>query len=188
MSDNVIYLSRNCQATVIPMGDRVVLEQGCAVIIRQALGNSVTVESPNGLFRIDRDNLDALGEEHLPEIKAQINKTTEDCADSNEPFEEKHVWDVLKQCFDPEIPINIVDLGLIYDLQIQKNQKDLYQVDVKMTLTAQGCGMGPVIAADAKEKIEDLSAVEFANVQIVWDPLWNPNMISEEGKKKLGLN
>ena len=92
-----------------------------------------------------------------------------------------------ESCFDPEIPVNIVDLGLIYSLTSKPADNGKYEVDVQMTLTAQGCGMGPTIAADAKERIEMLPSVEFANVQIVWDPPWSPRMISDEGKQKLGL-
>ena len=96
------------------------------------------------------------------------------------------VIDEIKKIYDPEIPVNIVDLGLIYDLTIKEGEKGK-KIFVKMTLTAQGCGMGPVIAEDAKTRVEKLITVESAQVEIVWDPQWNPRMISEEGKKVLGL-
>ena len=96
------------------------------------------------------------------------------------------VWDALRGCYDPEIPVNIVDLGLVYDLKID-GAGEGHTVDVKMTLTAQGCGMGPVIADDAKTRIESIPEVESVNVSIVWDPPWNPRMMSDEGKKALGL-
>ena len=102
-------------------------------------------------------------------------------------FSEKAVWDAMRTCFDPEIPVNIVDLGLIYDLSIEKTPSGGNAVDVKMTLTAPGCGMGPVIAEDARRKIAALPTVERAKVHIVWDPVWNPRMISEEGRRSLGL-
>ena len=105
---------------------------------------------------------------------------------SRMPSYEDQVWEALRGCYDPEIPVNIVDLGLIYDLRIEDGES-AKQVFVKMTLTAQGCGMGPVIADDAKTRIEKLSSVDSAQVDIVWEPAWNPRMISEEGKKVLGL-
>ena len=100
---------------------------------------------------------------------------------------EQDVLSALKSCYDPEIPVNIVDLGLIYDLSIEKTPSGANAVDVKMTLTAPGCGMGPVIAEDARQKIAALPSVERAKVHIVWDPVWNPRMISEAGRKSLGL-
>ena len=96
------------------------------------------------------------------------------------------VWDALRGCYDPEIPVNIVDLGLVYDLKID-GEGEAHTVDVKMTLTAQGCGMGPVIADDAKTRIESIPEVKSVIVSIVWDPPWNPRMMSDEGKKALGL-
>ena len=97
------------------------------------------------------------------------------------------MWDALKTCFDPEIPVNIVDLGLVYDLAIENDPAGGHVIDVKMTLTAPGCGMGPVIAEDARQKIATLPTVASAKVHIVWDPQWTPQMISAEGRKILGL-
>lgn len=175
-------LTRNCIATIIPAGDEVILEKDTEIVITQTLGGTVTIRTSLGLFRIAAKDLDALGEG----LEIEKNLNLQDLADK--PFNEDQVWEILKNCYDPEIPINIVDLGLIYDLSINKNANGKYHVDVKMTLTAQGCGMGPAIAADAKEKIESLSAVKSANVAIVWDPVWNPMMISAEGRKTLGLD
>ncbi len=103
------------------------------------------------------------------------------------PVDEKAVWDVLKTCFDPEIPVNIVDLGLVYDMKISPIAEGGNRVDVKMTLTAMGCGMGPSIARDAQTKMLDIAGVTQAQVDIVWDPPWNQSMVSEDGKKRLGL-
>lgn len=176
-------LKKNCVATIIPAGDEVVLEQGTEVIITQTLGGTVTIRTALGLFRIAAKDLDALGD------GLDLHKNTLDFEQLvDEPFNETHVWQALKNCYDPEIPINIVDLGLIYDLSITEGVAGKYNVGVKMTLTAQGCGMGPVIAADAKEKIEALPAVASAHVAIIWDPVWNPMMISAEGRKILGLD
>ncbi|PWU05642.1 MAG: putative Fe-S cluster assembly protein SufT [Verrucomicrobia bacterium] len=175
-------LIRDCAATIIPAGDEVILEKGTEIVITQTLGGTVTIRTALGLFRIAARDLDALGD------GVEIPENDLNFKDLNEPFSEERVWEVLKNCYDPEIPINIVDLGLIYDLSIEEAANGKYTVGVKMTLTAQGCGMGPAIAADAKEKIESLPAVELANVAIVWDPVWNPMMISEEGRKTLGLD
>ena len=172
-----IILKSNCIATIIPAGDEVTLAEGATFTIAQSLGNSVTLRDANGMYRVGEDQLSALGEDVKDEVlQADQSEETEG------PFEEKQVWDAMRGCYDPEIPVNIVDLGLIYDLRIEEGEQGK-QVFVKMTLTAQGCGMGPVIADDAKTRIEKLSSVESAQVDIVWEPQWNPRMISEEGKK-----
>ena len=134
------------------------------------------------MYRVGEDQLSALGEEIRTEI-LDSEKVTEN---SSGPLNEDQIWEALRGCYDPEIPVNIVDLGLIYDLRID-DSGSTKQVFIQMTLTAQGCGMGPVIAEDAKTRIEKLSDVDSAKVDIVWDPPWNPRMISEEGKKVLGL-
>lgn len=162
-----------------------ILPKGRKVYVSQALGGTVTVRAEGGLFRIAGKDLDALGEDVLEEV----NQQKEESGVSSGPVGEQQVWDAMKTCYDPEIPINIVDLGLIYDLRLEDSDVEGQKnVAVKMTLTAQGCGMGPVIAEDAKTKIEALPGVNSAVVDIVWDPVWNPQMISEEGRKKLGIN
>ena len=144
----------------------------------------MTLRDATGMYRVGVDNLDALGEE----VKAAVEAENEPvAADEDRTFDEKKVWDALRCCYDPEIPVNIVDLGLIYDLSIEDAGDDARRVEVKMTLTAQGCGMGPVIADDARTRIEAMPGVESAQVEIVWEPPWNPRMISAEGKKVLGL-
>ena len=175
-----LTLTRDCKASVIPSGDIVVLERGAVVNVTQALGGNVTVRTPMGLFRIDGGDLDALG----PEAASRYAAAPATAAAG--PLTEDALWESLKGCFDPEIPVNIVDLGLIYHLALTDGAKGK-KVAVKMTLTAQGCGMGPVIAGDAKAKLEALPGVESAEVEIVWDPVWNPRMISEAGRKQLGL-
>ena len=112
---------------------------------------------------------------------------TEQAAVTATEFSEEAVWAALKTCFDPEIPVNIVDLGLVYDLAVEKTPTGKHILEVKMTLTAPGCGMGPVIAEDARQKISKLPDVESAKVHIVWDPQWTPQMISDAGRKVLGL-
>ena len=172
-------LTQDVPATVIPAGDLVTLSKGTEVFITQSLGGNVTVRTDLGLLRIAREHTGAL-EGYVPE------SVTGGEAIAGE-FNEQAVWDALKTCFDPEIPVNIVDLGLVYDLAIEKALAGGNTVDVKMTLTAPGCGMGPVIAEDARQKIAALPTVEQAKVHIVWDPQWTPQMISPAGRKILGL-
>jgi probable FeS assembly SUF system protein SufT len=171
-------LTQDCPATVIPAGDKVVLPAGTSVIITQTLGGNVTVRSDAGLFQIAVADTGAIGgytaRAGLPEAIAA-------------EFSEQAVWEALKTCFDPEIPVNIVDLGLVYDLAVEKSPAGKHVLEVKMTLTAPGCGMGPVIAEDARQKIARLPDVESAKVHIVWDPQWTPQMISDTGRKVLGL-
>lgn len=171
-------LAQDCTATAIPAGHSVTLAAGTEVFVAQTLGGNVTVRTDAGLFRIAREHVAAIGgyEPVAAEAKA-----------AHAEFSEQAVWDALKTCFDPEIPVNIVDLGLIYDLAIERTEAGLHRVAVKMTLTAPGCGMGPVIAEDARQKIAALPSVEAAQVHIVWDPQWVPQMISETGRKILGL-
>ncbi len=178
-----VTLERDCRATRIPSGEPILLRQGETFHVTQALGGSVTLRDSAGLYRVGLEEADALGTEAAAELRAVASEQAAD-----QPFSEESVWAALRQCFDPEIPVNIVDLGLIYDLQIQPLGDGRYHVGVKMTLTAAGCGMGPTIAADARAKIEALPAVAGATVEIVWDPQWTPHMISEEGRKILGLD
>ncbi|MEO0508728.1 MAG: iron-sulfur cluster assembly protein [Verrucomicrobiota bacterium] len=181
-----LTLVRDTPATIIPAGDNLVLEAGTRATISQALGGTVTIRTNSGLYRIDGKDWDALGEAVQADLKASAKDR--DRAVSDAPFSEELVWEAMKNCFDPEIPVNIVDLGLIYDLQVvEPDAEGMHAIYVKMTLTAQGCGMGPVIADDAKQQIEALPTVSGAQVDIVWDPPWTPHMISEEGRQKLGL-
>jgi len=171
-------LNQDVRATAIPAGDVVTLPAGTEVFITQTLGGNVTVRTDRGLFRIATEHAGAI---------AGYTATAEKSAPVAGAFSEQAVWDALKTCFDPEIPVNIVDLGLVYDLAAEKTGAGGFNVEVKMTLTAPGCGMGPVIAEDAREKIAALPQVESAKVHIVWDPIWTPQMISPEGRLKLGL-
>ncbi len=173
-------LSRDVAATQIPSGDKQALTAGTRVFIHQTLGGSYTVQTDFGLFRIDGKDADALGEQ-----AADTSVKAAPLA-SGAPDPEA-VWDQLRKVFDPEIPVNIVDLGLVYSMDIEKLEAGGHKVSVAMTLTAPGCGMGPAIAEDAKGKILLLPGVADADVRITWDPPWNQSMISEEGKMKLGL-
>jgi probable FeS assembly SUF system protein SufT len=172
-----LVLTQNCPATVIPAGEKVRLTAGTKVFITQTLGGNVTVRTDQGLFQIAKENA-GLIEGYMVKDEAAIVAGD---------FSEQAVWDALKTCFDPEIPVNIVDLGLVYDLAIDETPSGGHSIEVKMTLTAPGCGMGPVIAEDARSKIARLPTVESAKVHIVWDPQWTPQMISETGRKVLGI-
>ena len=173
-------LSRDISATVIPAGDTVTLKTGTSAYVMQTLGGSVTVRTDHGLFRIRREDADALAD-------FDVSTLAGESAQAGGEFSEQAVWAAMKTCFDPEIPVNIVDLGLVYDLNVEKTPTGGHAIEVKMTLTAQGCGMGPTIAEDARQKIAALPTVESAKVYIVWDPIWTPQMISPEGRKTLGL-
>jgi len=169
-----VELTRDCEAVQIPGGDTITLGKGTGVDITQTLGGTYTVRAGMGLFRIGAQDADALGREVV---------TT---AGTDGPVSVESVHAMLKQCYDPEIPVNIVDLGLVYDTAVDEGD-DGTEVTVKMTLTAQGCGMGPSIAADAQSKILSLEGVASADVEIVWDPPWNQSMISAEGRETLGM-
>lgn len=178
-------LCADISATLIPAGNVVTLPAGTSVFITQSLGGNVTVRTDQGLFRIAAEDVGAIAG-YAPDERVAPGAEAAPLGDAGS-FSEERVWEALRSCFDPEIPVNIVDLGLIYDLAIEPGAAGGNRVEVKMTLTAQGCGMGPVIAEDARKKIAALPAVEEARVFIVWDPVWSPRMISPAGRKALGL-
>jgi len=181
-----LILVRDTTATVIPAGEEQMLPAGTRAVISQALGGTVTIRTDSGLFRLASKDWDALGKAAQAELDATAKAA--EVAQGSEPFSDDQVWEAMKGCFDPEIPVNIVDLGLIYDMQVATaDAVGQHAISVKMTLTAQGCGMGPVIADDAKTRIEALKDVSSAQVDIVWDPPWTPHMISTEGRLKLGI-
>ncbi len=175
-------LTRDVAATQIPSGDRIPLAAGTAVMIHQTLGGSYTVQTDFGLFRIDGQDADALGEQADSGSAAAATTLPDGSPDP------EAIWDQLRRVYDPEIPVNIVDLGLVYSMEVGPlASQPGFRVDVAMTLTAPGCGMGPAIAEDAKSKVLLVPGVTAADVRISWDPPWNHSMISEEGKMKLGL-
>jgi probable FeS assembly SUF system protein SufT len=181
MSMEFVKLSRACEAVKIPSGERISLPAGTECVVTQALGGSFTVQvrSYGGLFRIAGADAEAIGRE-VPGHAA-------DAVAAPAASVEQAVEDALRTCYDPEIPVNIVDLGLVYDTQIVRDADGTSRVEIKMTLTAQGCGMGAAIAADAEDKLRALPGISSARVDIVWDPPWNPRMISDEGRRKLGI-
>ena len=175
-------LSRDCEAIQIPSGQKTTIPEGTQGVITQSLGGSYTVATYQGLARVSEKDLDALGLEKSEEQPGQKAVRT-----TNGEVSEEDVWNQLRQCYDPEIPVNIVDLGLVYDCRLIKKEAGGTRVEVKMTLTAPGCGMGPAIAHDAQSKILSIDGIDEADVQLVWDPPWNQNMISEAGRMKLGM-
>jgi len=172
-------VSREVAAREIPSGTPITLRAGDPVVITQSLGGSYTVMTPVGfLARIDGKDADAIGEAVSVADPAaqQEGRSTEDLA-----------WDQLRTCFDPEIPVNIVELGLVYNMEVKPVPDGGNRVEVKMTLTAPGCGMGAAIADDAKTKIASVPGVTETDVQLVWEPVWGPNMMTDAAKLTLGM-
>ena len=180
-----LELSREVEAIQIPSGDTFKLPAGTKVILTQSLGGTYTVATDQGLARISEQYSDALGLEEVKTEQPATEKVNSDIDVSDDDYKEA-VWEQLRTVFDPEIPVNIVDLGLIYDCKVVE-EDGIKQASVKMTLTAPGCGMGPTIAADAENKIKNINGIDGAKVDLVWDPPWTQDMISEEGKMKLGM-
>lgn len=170
-----IRLLRDVDAYMVPSGDEVRLLAGNLVKVTQALGGNYTVIINGNMVQIRSENADALGmdvpEENSYEPSGDI---------------EKQIWDQLKTCYDPEIPVDIVELGLIYDLSIE-NGKSGREVSIKMTLTAPGCGMGPVIADEVDRKINGLDGIDNVSVELVWEPMWTRDMMSEAAQLELGM-
>jgi len=184
LENSSLELKRDCEAVQIPLGATATLPAGTKVYVSQTLGGNYTVQAEGGLYRIAAKDADALGVEQATSLMEEVLKKP---AGPGGPVDEKQVWDTLKSCFDPEIPVNIVDLGLVYDMHIEPLAGGNSRVRVKMTLTAPGCGMGTIIASDAQQKLLYLPGVEDAVVDIVWDPPWHQSMITADGRRILGL-
>ena len=178
--NDAVILKRDVDAAIIPVGTRVTLQKGEPAQITQSLGGSYTVIVNGNMFRIENKDADALGFESAA-------KPVGTGAPVSRENLEKEVWDQLRACYDPEIPVNIVDLGLIYDCHIAPLNPAGHKVDVKMTLTAPGCGMGPMLAQDVQNRLLSIEGVEDVAVELVWDPPWNQAMMSEAAKLHLGL-
>ena len=177
----MVPLERDVEASVVPSGTRVTLEKGESATITQSLGGTFTVVVNGNMFRIDGKDADALGKESVASSSEQLGR-----AETEEDLE-KQVWDQMKTCYDPEIPVNIVDLGLIYDCHVENLESDSNKVNVKMTLTAPGCGMGPAIQADVENKILCVETVDEVDVELVWEPIWGREMMSEAARLELGM-
>jgi len=174
-----ITLSRDVKAIIIPAGEELTLREGTTGFITQSLGGSFTVYVEGNLFRIAGADADALGKEPVPPPEVPDNPSDADI--------EAVIWSQLKTCYDPEIPVDIVNLGLIYRCQIEPLGNGQRSVTVDMTLTAPGCGMGDVLVQDAREKIAVIPTVSDVDVQLVFDPPWNQGMMSEEARLQTGL-
>ena len=183
MSSEAKILTRDVEASVVPIGTKVTLQKGEQAYITQSLGGTYTVVVNGNMFRIAEQDADALGLEVKPVVVAPVAAS----GPLTQEELEKKVWEALKTCYDPEIPVNIVDLGLIYDCHLTPIGADNFKADVKMTLTAPGCGMGPVLAQDVQNKLVSIEPIDEANVELVWDPPWNQGMMTEAAKLQLGL-
>ena len=175
-----INLSRDCEAILIPDGASITLEKGTAVYVTQALGGSVTVNVNGNLARIPPHNIDAIGLE-------VETRTAENTTSGDGTVDEAKVWELLGTCYDPDIPINIVELGLIYRCEIKPLEDGGNRVAIDMTLTAPGCGMGPFLVDDVEQKLMQVTNVSEVNVELVFDPIWNPEMMSEAARLQTGL-
>jgi probable FeS assembly SUF system protein SufT len=174
-----VTFGRDCPAVLIPAGEQVVIPEGSSGFITQALGGSFTVYIEGNLFRIAGQDADAVGKEPIrpPELPP----------DATEEQIESVIWQQMRTCYDPEIPINIVDLGLIYECRLEPAQDGKWIAKIAMTLTAPGCGMGDILTEDVREKIEIVPKIERADVELVFDPPWNQTMMSEEARLEAGL-
>jgi probable FeS assembly SUF system protein SufT len=179
LSSEPFTLERDCQAVMVPQGDVVSLPAGQIGYITQALGGSFTVYVEGNLFRIAGNDADALGKEPPPPIELSVDATDADV--------EALVWNQLRTVFDPEIPINVVELGLVYDVSMEHRALDERKVYVKMTLTAPGCGMGDILVDDVRTKLELIPTVVEADVDLVFDPPWNHSMMSDAAKLETGM-
>ena len=180
INKELIKVNRDCDAILIPGGEKVVLVEGTHVRITQALGGDYTVYVNGNLLKVSGKDADAIG------IKVKNDPIKKNKVSSNKIITEEDAWDVMKTCYDPEIPVNVVDLGLIYDLKMIDSANNI-TINVKMTLTAPGCGMGPVIAQDVEDKLMGLPNVINVQVELVWDPVWNQSMMTDSAKLELGM-
>ena len=181
--DKAIVLKRECAGVMVPSGEAIALAAGSSVWITQTLGNSYTVMTDHGhMVRIDGQDASALG----MAVTTQAANEESVAVRSLEEAKQR-VWDKLKTCFDPEIPVNIVDLGLIYDCNVMALSTGGYQAAVRFTLTAQGCGMGQFLRADIRQKLLAIPGIDEANVELIWEPPWSQSRMSGAAKLQLGI-
>ena len=176
-----ITLSRACGVIEIPSGSHATLPAGTVVRIMQSLGSSYTVATDRGyMFRVDAKDTDALGLSNAATAQATVVEEG--------IFSEQLVWDQLKTVYDPEIPVNIVDLGLVYSCVIAPLEQGGNRVHIKMSMTTPGCGMGNVLKADVESKLSRLPGVKEVHVEVVFDPAWHPGLMSDAAKLQLGFD
>ncbi|MGH8232316.1 MAG: putative Fe-S cluster assembly protein SufT [Steroidobacteraceae bacterium] len=174
-----VIIQRDVEAVMVPSGQSITLKIGLAGYITQALGGSFTLYIEGNLYRISGEQADAIGKEvaHRPELPP--NATEDDVRDL--------AWEQMRGCYDPEIPINIVDLGLVYDCKVEPKPDQTRDIAITMTLTAPGCGMGDVLVQDVKEKLSAIPTVGHVNVELTFDPPWNQSMMSEAARLQTGM-
>jgi len=183
---DIVIFARDCEATQIPYGNKITVPAGTEAHVGQTLGGNVTLQvAAFGLVQVMNKDTCTLTKDGVAVTTAAGSAPA--ATTQSGPADEKQLWEELKACYDPEIPVNIVDLGLVYDVKQTPLPSGNSRVDVKMTLTAMGCGMGPAIAAQARDRLLTVPGVAEADVQIVWDPPWNQGMVTEAGKKRLGI-
>lgn len=170
---------RDCEVVMIPAGDEVTLPAGTVGYITQSLGGSFTVFVDGNLFRVAGVDADAIGKEPVMPPSLPENATTEDV--------EELIWSQIKTCYDPEIPVNIVELGLIYSCELEINDEGERHVQVRMTLTAPGCGMGDILVEDVRSKILLIPTINSVNVELTFDPPWNHQMMSDVARLETGM-
>ena len=180
INNELIKVKRDCDAILIPGGEKVVLVEGTHVKITQALGGDYTVYVNGNLLKVAGKDSDAIG------IKSQNVDSKKNKVKDGQNITEEDIWEILKTCYDPEIPVNMVDLGLIYDMKLTSGIEGL-KINVKMTLTAPGCGMGPVMTQDVEDKLMGLSGVYHVLVELVWEPVWNQSMMTDSARLELGM-
>lgn len=176
----MIELKKEVIATTIPYGQKTTLPKGAQVEITQELGGSFTVLTDFGLLRIEGKDSDALGRETAAPVVSAVDIPTDAKVVATQ------VWDAMKTCYDPEIPVNIVELGLVYENRVEPIDGG-YKVDVKFTLTAPGCGMGPILQSEVRDKVLAIPGVKNANIEVVFEPQWTQAMMSEAAKLQLGM-
>ena len=179
ITEEVITFTRDCKATMIPSGTTGKIIAGERGIITQSLGGSFTVAVNGNLYRIEGADADAIGKKPIDEEKDKLQ--------NGQDVDERAVWDAMKTCYDPEIPVNIVDLGLIYSCDFSETESGGIVVDVSMTLTAPGCGMGPILQQEVEQKIMGIPGVSEVKINLVWDPPWGQGMMTEAARLQLGL-
>jgi probable FeS assembly SUF system protein SufT len=178
-SSEPVQFERDCPAVLVPQGESVTLPAGSYGYITQALGGSYTVFVEGNLFRIAGQDADAIGKEAATPLSLP--------ADASDEEVEALVWNQLRTCFDPEIPFNIVDLGLVYEANLRHREDGQREVEVKMTLTAPGCGMGEILVDDVRSKLEMIPTIAEADVELVFDPPWGRHMMSDAAKLETGM-
>jgi len=181
-TDEPVIVKRDCDAILIPVGDPISIPKGSEVTITQSLGGSYTVNVNGNLAKVDAKDADALGFE-ITEVDSSVKKELT----GDGKVDEDLVWGQLRECYDPEIPINIVELGLIYDCKIYPIDEDGNRVEILMTLTAPGCGMGPFLAADVQSRVSTVPNVTQVNVDLTFEPPWNQEMMSEAARLEAGM-